>query len=201
MSTPRASKQGRSFQQPRQHPIFDLCFYFTPATSVTPSPRRVLHFTQGQSQHDSRLRAVFSVSPPLQVPLPSDCRFHCRRARHGESVLTLACWYDRVMQLPKDALLTAPELYVEQQCSLSTTVLIWPNEHHPMEVGSIDFAARQPVTNNRCPGSKTTPLARPIPLDVRKLSRCVRLRQKHQPRDVIALGIGGWRVPMGNCRP
>lgn len=160
MSTPRASKQGRSFQQPRQHPIFDLCFYFTPATSVTPSPRRVLHFTQGQSQHDSRLRAVFSVSPPLQVPLPSDCRFHCRRAGMGNPYspwhagMTVSCNYQKMRCSRPRTLCRTTVFAINDSTNLA-------NEHHPMEVGSIDFAARQPVTNNRCPAPKPRHLQDP----------------------------------------
>jgi hypothetical protein len=106
MSTPRAPKQGRSFQQPRQHPIFDLCFLFTQAFSGTPQPRRVLQFTQEQKSgrlatksgllRFSALAGATSIR--LQVsPSPS---------RLEESALTLACWYDCITQLPRDALLT-----------------------------------------------------------------------------------------------
>lgn len=114
----------------------------------------------GRSQDDSRLRAVFSVSPPLQVPLPSDCRFHCRRAGMGNPYspwhagMIVSCNYQKMRCSWPRTLCRTTVFAIHDSTNLA-------NEHHPMEVGSIDFAARQPVTSIRCPAPKPRHLQDP----------------------------------------
>jgi hypothetical protein len=78
-----------------------------PATSVTLLPRRVLHFIDGQKSGRLATKGGTLRFSALAGATFIRLQISSMPSRHEESVLTHACWYDRVMQLPKDLLLTA----------------------------------------------------------------------------------------------
>ena len=115
---------------------------------------------KGRSQDDW---AVFSVSPPLQVPLPSDCRFRCRRAGLESPYLP---WHVGMI---------VSRNFQKMRCSRSrtlcrTTVFATyyntklANKDH-LHQGQVNRHRRKRVSHQYpMPSCRTTPFARPIRL-------------------------------------
>ena len=151
-------------------------------------------------QESGRLapKAVFSVSPPLQgatfirLQTSSPPRRHGIRTHPGS-------WYDRMARNFQKMPCSRPRTL--HRTTVVIAILHKLTKKHHLHKGQVSrcCSKEQSVINIRYSDQNHT-ACQVCPLDIRKLSRCVRLRQKHQPRDVIALSTAsssGWRNAHG----